>query len=151
MRQRRKGTSGQPPVQPALTVNLPDLTICLRLLTARPEHLRANDKLLLEQLLTVDTLSKLYDLVRRFSGLVCERQAAGLDDWLQRCASSEFETLKSFATCLKQDESAVRMALELPWSNGQTEGQVNRLKFLKRQMYGRAYLDPLRLRVLYSP
>ena len=44
-----------------------------------------------------------------------------------------------------------KAALELPWSNGQTEGQVNRLKMLKRQMYGRANLDLLRIRLLYAP
>ena len=44
-----------------------------------------------------------------------------------------------------------KAALELPWSNGQTEGQIHRLKMLKRQMYGRAHLDLLRLRLLYAP
>ena len=56
---------------------------------------------------------------------------------------------RNFALGIQQDYAAVRAALETPWSNGQTEGQVNRLKFIKRQMYGRAKLDLLRLRVLY--
>ena len=47
------------------------------------------------------------------------------------------------------ERAAVRAGLTLPWSNGQTEGQVNRLKMLKRQMYGRANIDLLRQRVLY--
>lgn len=59
--------------------------------------------------------------------------------------------LENFTASLVQDYTVVRAALELPWSNGQTEGQVHRLKLLKRQMYGRAKLDLLRLRVLYSP
>jgi len=83
--------------------------------------------------------------------MVCERQASVLDNWVRRCASSDLESLKLFAASLQQDSAAVRRALEPPWSNGQTEGQVNRLKMLKRQMYGRAKLDLLRLRVLYSP
>ncbi|MBE2267700.1 MAG: transposase [Anaerolinea sp.] len=52
---------------------------------------------------------------------------------------------------LRQDVAAVRAALETPWSNGQTEGQVTRLKLIKRQMYGRAKFDLLRLRVIHPP
>jgi transposase len=59
--------------------------------------------------------------------------------------------LKSFADGLLTDEATVRAALSSEWSNGQTEGQVNRLKMLKRQMYGRTKFDQLRLRVLYAP
>jgi transposase len=51
---------------------------------------------------------------------------------------------------LVQDQAAVEAALSLEWSNGQVEGQVNRLKFLKRQMYGRASFDLLRARVLHA-
>jgi transposase len=57
----------------------------------------------------------------------------------------------SFAKGIKQDLIAVTNALTLPWSNGQTEGQVNRLKLIKRQMYGRANFDLLRKRVLGGP
>jgi transposase len=56
---------------------------------------------------------------------------------------------KGFAVHLKRDRAAVEAALTLPWSQGQTEGQINRLKLLKRQMYGRANIDLLRLRVLH--
>jgi transposase len=56
--------------------------------------------------------------------------------------------ISSFAACLKQDYDAVKTGLTLEWSNGQVEGQVNRLKLLKRQMYGRAGFDLLRARVL---
>ena len=56
--------------------------------------------------------------------------------------------LASFADGLKQDYKAVRAAFELDWSNGQVEGQVNRLKLIKRQMYGRAGFELLRTRVL---
>jgi transposase len=59
--------------------------------------------------------------------------------------------VQNFAVSLRQDYAAARAALELPWSNGQTEGQVNRLKFIKRQMYGRANFDLLRLKVLHPP
>lgn len=59
--------------------------------------------------------------------------------------------METFAMGLRQDAAAVRAALETVWSNGQTEGQVNRLKLIKRQMYGRAKFDLLRLRVLALP
>src|SRR4029079_16043517 len=58
--------------------------------------------------------------------------------------------LSGFAEGLKQDEAAVQAALSLEWSNGQTEGQINRLKTLKRQMYGRAGFDLLRRRFLQA-
>ena len=56
--------------------------------------------------------------------------------------------MRRFAAGLKPDLTAVKAALSLPWSNGQTEGQVNRLKRIKRQMYGRASFDLLRHRIL---
>ena len=151
MRQRRAITPVQKPdAQPAPSVSLPDLRTCLHLLTSQPARLATTEKFLLEQLLTVDTLRELYDLAQTFTSMVCDRQSSVLDDWVRHCAGSELETLKAFVASVQQDYRAVRMALELPWSNGQTEGQVNRLKLLKRQMYGRANLDLLRLRVLYS-
>ena len=59
--------------------------------------------------------------------------------------------LIGFVSGLLVDKAAVIAALRLPWSNGQTEGQINRLKLIKRQMYGRAQLDLLRVRVLHPP
>jgi transposase len=59
--------------------------------------------------------------------------------------------VQTFAKGLRQDYAAIHVALTFTWSNGQTEGQVNRLKFIKRQMYGRAKFDLLRIRVLSSP
>jgi transposase len=73
------------------------------------------------------------------------------DAWLQACETVTAVQVQNFALGLRQDEAAVRAALTLPWSNGQTEGQVNRLKFIKRQMYGRANFDLFRLRVLHPP
>ncbi len=58
--------------------------------------------------------------------------------------------LHHFAVQLQRDEAAVRAALTLPWSTGPVEGQIHRLKLIKRQMYGRAKLDLLRIRVLHA-
>ncbi|EHP91380.1 transposase of ISMdi2, ISL3 family [Methylorubrum extorquens DSM 13060] len=55
-----------------------------------------------------------------------------------------------FVTGLRQDEAAVRVAIVEPWSNGLVEGQVIRLKMIKRSMYGRAKFDLLRQRVLHA-
>lgn len=77
------------------------------------------------------------------------RQVEKLDDWLRQATTSGVRELRRFALGLVQDEAAVRAALSQKWSNGQVEGQVTKLKLLKRQMYGRAKFDLLRARVLH--
>ena len=74
----------------------------------------------------------------------------GLVAWLERADASSVPEVRSFAAGLRRDRAAVHAALSSPWSNGQTEGQINRLKCLKRQMYGRAKLDLLEKRFLYA-
>jgi transposase len=69
---------------------------------------------------------------------------------VEQVEASDVPELRSFATGLRRDWAAVRAGLELSWSNGQTEGQVNRLKLLKRQMFGRAGFDLLRRRLLLA-
>jgi len=71
-----------------------------------------------------------------------------LDGWIDQTNTTKITALKSFTHGLIQDLEAIKAALSLEWSNGQTEGQVNRLKTIKRQMYGRANFDLLRKRVL---
>jgi transposase len=88
-------------------------------------------------------------LIREFLGLIHRRDVNGFDRWLARAQESKASELRRFAGSLTSDLSAVRAAFESPWSSGQVEGQINRLKFLKRQMYGRANVDPLRARVLH--
>lgn len=88
-------------------------------------------------------------LALQFRRLVTERRVDDLDDWITRSVAADAPAeIRRFAAGLKPDLMAVKAALSLPWSNGQTEGQVNRLKRIKRQMYGRANFDLLRLRVL---
>ena len=88
-------------------------------------------------------------LAREFLGLVHRRDVNGFDRWLAHATYSKASEIRRFAGNLTADLSAVRAAFESPWSSGQVEGQINRLKFLKRQMYGRAKLDLLRARVLH--
>ena len=70
--------------------------------------------------------------------------------WLADARMSGVRAVETFAAGLEQDGAVVRSALSTPWSNGQTEGQVTRLKLLKRQMYGRAGFDLLRHRALLT-
>ena len=73
-----------------------------------------------------------------------------LDTWLADARTSGVRALETFAAGLEQDGAAIRAALTTPWSNGQAEGQITRLKLIKRQMYGRASFDLLRRRVLLA-
>jgi transposase len=89
------------------------------------------------------------ELAQQFAAMVHERKGELLDDWLAKAGEPAAPSeLRNFASGLKRDYKAVKAALTLQWSNGQVEGQINRLKFLKRQMYGRANFDLLRQRVL---
>lgn len=88
-------------------------------------------------------------LVQSFHKALCTQQAGFLDHWLQTVANGQLPSLQRFAQGLHNDP-AVALAFVSHYSNGQTEGQVNRLKLIKRQMYGRAKFDLLRLRVLYQ-
>jgi transposase len=98
-----------------------------------------------------DGLRTAAELGRRFREMVRGRQAEAWDEWLSQSQQENTpEELRTFAKGLKEDEAAVRAALSVSWSNGQVEGQVNRLKTLKRQMYGRAKFDLLRKRFLLS-
>jgi transposase len=86
---------------------------------------------------------------RQFREMVRQHQSKELTNWLTQSQQETLpEELRRFGKGLQEDEAAVRAALESPWSNGQVEGQVNRLKTLKRQMYGRAKFDLLRQRFL---
>jgi transposase len=85
-----------------------------------------------------------------FSSMIRERESEKLCDWLEEASKSEDRIWCNFAAGLRQDYAAVQAALELPWSNGPTEGHINRLKCLKRQMYGRAKDDLLRKRALWQ-
>ena len=87
-------------------------------------------------------------LAMRFRGLLRGGTAEGLDAWLIDARASGIYAMQRFAKTIRQDLEAVRNAISEPWSNGQTEGQINRLKTLKRAMYGRAGVELLRARMM---
>jgi transposase len=91
------------------------------------------------------------DLAQDFAQLVRQRQPAQLDPWLDRAAASALEAMQRFAKSLHDDDTAVKAGVTLPWSNGPVEGHINRLKMLKRQMFGRARLDLLHRRFVLTP
>ncbi|CAN92267.1 putative transposase [Sorangium cellulosum So ce56] len=78
------------------------------------------------------------------------RCSAALVPWLEQAKASSLAEFRDFAAGLCRDECAVRAALTERWTNGQTEGQVTKLKMLKRQMYGRASVGLLRQRLLLA-
>ena len=88
------------------------------------------------------------NLALEFFAMVRQRAAGKLPDWIERASISGMEALKQFGSGLRRDWDAVVAGLTLEWSSGPVEGQVNRLKMLKRQMFGRAGLSVLRARVL---
>jgi transposase len=90
-----------------------------------------------------------YGLAQAFMQMIREHTGQQLDTWISSVEASRLPELESFAKGIQQDKAAVIAGLTLPWSNGPTEGHVNRLKLIKRSMYGRAKLPLLRARVIH--
>jgi transposase len=139
-----RGASRKP--TPVALSEIPTPRKAVRLLTGEVAKLDADQRCLVAALLERSpSLATAVDLIRRFIAMVKDKTPDALDGWLREAEAS---ALASFAAGLRRDEDAVRAALSEPWSNGQVEGQVNRLKVIKRDMYGRAGFDLLRGRVL---
>jgi transposase len=141
----------------ALPRSIPHITseFTLRRLAAlvlcRPNTLSAQQQALIDQANRLHPdIAHATDLAQAFATLLRTRSSASLDPWIHRVQASPFPALKSFAVGLHRDYAAVKAAFTWEWSNGRVEGHVNRLKFIKRQMFGRAKFDLLRLRVLLT-
>ncbi len=89
-------------------------------------------------------------LALEFARLIHERDGAALEPWLVAAETSELAALRGFATGLRRDQAAVAAALAYAWSSGQVEGHVNKLKLVKRGMFGRAGFACLRRRFLLA-
>jgi transposase len=87
---------------------------------------------------------RVQEMAQEFRRIFAERHAESLDAWLDAAEQSGVAEFEGFARTLRQDYEAVAAALKYEWSNGQVEGQISRLKFIKGQMYGRASFDLLR-------
>jgi transposase len=114
------------------------------------ERTEENEQVLLQISTGQPKLLKSIALARNLAEIIRQQQGEKLDAWIEEAEKSGYRAWRNFASGLKQDKVAVGAALTTPWSNGPTEGQVNRLKCLKRLMYGRAKDDLLRKRVLWQ-
>ncbi len=122
-----------------------------RLLRTEPDELAdANRRKAVSISATVQELDAAGRLSRTFKHVLMNKQPERLDDWLKEAAASAIPELCRFANGIIRDKDAVLAAIRLHWSNGPTEGHVNRLKTVKRQMYGRGRLDLLRGRLLHQ-
>jgi transposase len=116
-----------------------------------PARATAQDHQQLAQLTTqAPELAEAVALAQDFASLVRQRQPTQLEPWLRHDATSTLPPFRRFAKGLRADDAAVKAAVTLPWSQGPTEGHINRLKRLTRQMFGRAKLDLLARRFLLA-
>jgi transposase len=119
------------------------------LVLRREENRDDEDERLIQQLIAQHpALAKAIELSQDLAGLIRKRIPEQFDEWLRRARSSQISSLVAFAQGLLQDYDAVKAGMTLEWSNGPVEGQINRLKMLKRQMSGRASLELLSRRFL---
>jgi len=158
--QRLRQAQGLPPRSRNFTPGTPIQDVAVRTATParvtwqilrKPEQLTDEDKVLTTRLLDTNVdLTEAITLTQHFALIVRERLVEQLDLWLEKAKTSALSAFKRFAKSLQSDYAAVKAALTEPWSTGPVEGHINRLKMLKRQMYGRANLDLLEKRFLYA-
>jgi len=121
------------------------------LLTRDRKDLNQEEQTQLDQLLKLSPeVQVIHDLLHAFLDMMRERKHEQLRSWMEQANKSGIAELKSFVTGVERDYDAVKAALRLPWSQGITEGKVNKLKTLKRVMYGRAGFPLLRQRLLHD-
>ena len=123
------------------------------LLARRPEKLKPDEQQQLAKLNECCAgIPILYDLTQGFTAMFRSKKNDALQAWLVEASRAGLPEISRFCDGLLRDAKAVNAAVTLPWSNGQVEGQIHRLKLVKRQMYGRADFDLLLRRVLpYVP
>jgi transposase len=114
------------------------------------ETLRVEEQQLLQRLSQQAQLTDAIRLAQDFVQLVRQRQSEQFDPWLERAEQSQLAAFERFARSLREDYDAVKAGMTLSTNNGQVEGQINRLKMLKRQMYGRAGAELLERRFLLA-
>jgi transposase len=154
LRQAQEGAAPRRPILPSV-IDRPERPLTPRtaawLALRRPERRNADEAERLARLRDRDTsLAETLDLAEEFAGLIRARRPECLGPWLARARDGRLAAFRGFAKRLGADEAAVQAAAMHPWSTGQVEGQINRLKTIKRQMYGRAKLDLLGRRFLLA-
>ena len=147
-REKKRVTSPLIPAGPLESFSAHKATGLFLREVATLDETEQQDLLLIQQ--ASSTAQQAYLLVQAFMQMIRERTGENLDEWLRKVQESHLPEFDSFATGIQRDKAAVLAGLTLSWSNGPTEGHVNRLKLIKRSMYGRAKFDLLRARVLYA-
>jgi len=131
---------------PAALARAPSARTVARLLTIGRERLSKTETLTVAAVESgVAVLVEARDIILEFQGIIRRNALDELDAWIGKARVS---LIASFANGVSKDKAAVAAAIALPWSNGQTEGQICKLKLVKRQMYGRGKLDLLEARVV---
>lgn len=132
-----------PPTAPKLAPrHLAWLFVC------NPQYLKDEEKQTLSLILSEPKVEHAYGLAQQFVTLLKERNAQPLETWLRDCQMSGISDFVTFAQGLQIEGSALHAAFTLPYSNGPVEGKINKLKYIKRSMYGRGGFPLLRQRVL---
>jgi transposase len=135
-RTRERPPAVAEPIQPPLTARS-----ATWLIMRREEQRDEDAKQQVAQLQHLHSaLAQAIALTQDFTHLVRQRLSDQLDAWLERATTCGLKAFQGFAHGLREDDQAVKAGLTLPWSTGPVEGNINRLKMLKRQMYGRAKL-----------
>jgi transposase len=118
----------------------------------RPQDVTEDEQHLLARLCQAHTaFAQAIALAQGFAQLLRARQPERLDAWVQQAATSSLVVFRRLAHSFQRDSAAVKAGVTLPWSSGPVEGHINRLKMLKRHMFGRARLDLLRRRFVLAP
>jgi transposase len=116
-----------------------------------PAKLTGDERAALAQITArCQELTAARDLVREFADMLCNQRGEHLETWAAQTEASPVSELRGFSKGLRRDWAAVTAGLTTPYSSGAVEGHVNRIKMIKRQMYGRAKPDLLRKRVLLA-
>uniref|UniRef100_Q07SW5 Transposase IS204/IS1001/IS1096/IS1165 DDE domain-containing protein n=1 Tax=Rhodopseudomonas palustris (strain BisA53) TaxID=316055 RepID=Q07SW5_RHOP5 len=125
---------------------VPSARTIARLMTTGRDTLSKSETVTIAAVETgVPLLVEAREIVTAFHAMIRKKSHTDLDAWLERASSSP---VASFANGVTKDKAAVSAAITSAWSNGQTEGQITKLKLVKRQMYGRAKLDLPQARVI---
>jgi transposase len=127
---------------------VPSARTIARLMTIARDQLRKVESITIAAIEAgAPALVEARKLIERFHAMLRKKIVTDLDPWI---AEAKASLIASFATGITKDKAAVRAALIQPWSNGQTEGQITKLKLVKRQMYGRAKIDLLQARLIVA-
>jgi transposase len=114
------------------------------------KELNQTEQVLLTFLKEETDLEKAWDLAQRFRETLAQKDVSKFQGWLAECLKSEVAELVSFGKGLQSDQAAIEAGISSRWSNGQTEGWVNKVKLIKRQLYGRGSFELLRRKVLLA-